>query len=162
MSLSVYVSFKVKIRSLSIFGGTLNAEVHEDIKVEKNCDLRVAALTSTGDLYLWHQSDPTLRQCLLSADRTVINHVHLNSAEMLLTTSTGKAFTGVLKPRKKNTVEINADGEETWHVKHRKRNKSESDINVLHVVKMKKVATIHRAYCFQSDPRGHNFAVLQV
>lgn len=167
---------------MSVFGGTLDWDAHDDAGSARASDLRVAVLTASGHLYLWQQSDPAVRECLLGGEhalsnrvrandggddetllrRFFVNHVQLNGSEMLLTTDTGEAFRGVVKFRKKNVAETDVEGEAMQLVRHRKRNASGVDDNFKHVVKTTKVANVYRAYSIHSDPRGQNFAVLQV
>jgi len=140
---------------MAVIGGNLNHSLDPELS-HKNRELKVAALTNTGNLFLWQESDPVLRRCVFSLNRClVVKQVTLNINNILMVTNDGEAFSGQVKPRKKKPAErLEKNSKSDFH----KFVSRDECINV----KLEKIVRVHRAVCISSDPKGQNFGIVQV
>ncbi|XP_063932773.1 inhibitor of Bruton tyrosine kinase [Zophobas morio] len=147
-------SRQLNVIQVSIFGGKLNTSLSKELSAELNRELKVVALTNTGNLLLWQESDSQLCRCIYSLNRPVIvNQVRINNSGLLFVTRDGEAFQGFIKPRKKKTV-TNNNEKSAFH----KFLDREDCISV----KLSKFPRIHRAVMITSDAKGHDYCVIQV
>lgn len=147
---------------ISIIGGKLEpALLNQEISKEFNRELKVALLTSNGNVYLWQESDPQLCRCIYSINRAVVaRQIVLNTNELLLVTDYGEAFKGVIKQRKKR---VNPQQEEKLQKNVEKSGFHkflEKDDCVLIV--LQKISKINRALSISSDIKGRDYSVVQV
>lgn len=141
---------------MAVIGGNLNHSLDPELS-HKNRELKVAALTNTGNLFLWQESDPVLRRCVFSLNRSlIVKQVTLNINNILMVTNDGEAFSGQVKPRKKKPVmeRLEKNSKSDFH----KFVSRDECVNV----KLEKIVRVHRAVCISSDPKGQNFGIVQV
>lgn len=149
-------SRQLNLIQLSVIGGKLNYTLDPDLS-NKNRTLIVAALTNTGNIMVWQETDPILRRCIFSINRALnIKQISINISHILFVTNDGEAFKGEIKPRKKKTVIVEKD-KNTKSDFHKFLEKDECIL-----VKLERIARIHRALNIQSDPKGLNFGIVQV
>ncbi|XP_050296908.1 inhibitor of Bruton tyrosine kinase [Anthonomus grandis grandis] len=140
---------------LAVIGGKLNHTLDSELS-SKNRELKVVALTNTGNVLLWQESDPVLRRCVFSINRSLnIKQVTLNINHLMFVTLDGEAFRGEAKPRKKKTVPVEKD----TSIKSDFHKFLEKDECIS--VKLERIPRVHRGIFVQSDPKGQNFAVIQ-
>ncbi|XP_019772045.2 inhibitor of Bruton tyrosine kinase isoform X1 [Dendroctonus ponderosae] len=147
-------SRQLNLVEIAVVGGNLNHSLDPELS-NKNRELRVAALTSTGNLLLWQESDAALRKCIFSIGRKLtITQVVLNMSKVLFVTRDGEAFQGEARPRKKKPTGPKEKGNKSDFHKFFDRDESLT-------VKVEKIARVHRALSIQSDPKGQNFGIVQ-
>lgn len=143
-------SRQLNVIQVSIFGGNLNT----NLSGEPNKELKVIALTNTGNLLIWQESIPQLSRCIFTLNRPIIiKQVSINNNGLLFVTKHGEAFQAVIKPRKKKPV-LPTNEKSAFH----KFLDREDCISL----KISKFPRIHRAVFITSDVKGHDFCVIQV
>ncbi|KAJ8924361.1 hypothetical protein NQ315_007157 [Exocentrus adspersus] len=156
-------SRQLNVIQIGITGGKIEipSSAQQLLSTKSHWELKVVALTNTGNLLLWQQSDPQLCRCIFSINRAiVVKQVAVNINEVLLVTDYGEAFRGHISQRKKrqsnsHIVEKPGKGNE----KSAFHKFLEKDDCIL--VQLRKVGKIHRAVSIQSDPKGKDFCVIQ-
>ncbi|XP_018574334.1 inhibitor of Bruton tyrosine kinase [Anoplophora glabripennis] len=154
-------SRQLNVVQIDITGGKVDATSLNQESKKSQWELKVVALTNTGNLLLWQQSDPQLCRCIFSINRAIIaKHVAININEVLLVTDYGEAFKGNICQRKKkhvnlNNVEKNVKGNEKSAF-HKFLEKEDCTL-----VQLKKICKIHRAIFIQSDTKGKDFCIIQ-
>lgn len=78
---------------LSVIGGTLNASLDEEILNEGPSQLTVIALTDSGELLIWQESDPHLCRCIFYRS-ILVREVCINTSGIYFVTNDGGAFKG--------------------------------------------------------------------
>ncbi|CAG9766352.1 unnamed protein product [Ceutorhynchus assimilis] len=147
-------SRQLNLVQITVIGGKLNHKLDEELS-DKTRELKVAALTNTGNVCLWQENDPVLRRCIFSINRALnIKQMSFNINNLLFVTNDGEAFKGEAKPRKKKVVDTNKNATKSDFHKF-----LEKDECLL--VKLEKIPRIHRGLSIQSDPKGLNFAIIQ-
>jgi alpha-tubulin suppressor-like RCC1 family protein len=147
-------SRQLNVIQVSIFGGKLNTSLGKDLTGEPNRELKVVALTNTGNLLLWQESDSQLCRCIYPLSRPIIvRQLSINNNGLLFVTKDGEAFQGFIRPRKKRTTNIEKSDKSAFH-KFLEREDCVS-------VKLSKFPRIHRAIAITSDVKGHDFCVIQ-
>uniref|UniRef100_A0A6P7F2T9 Inhibitor of Bruton tyrosine kinase n=1 Tax=Diabrotica virgifera virgifera TaxID=50390 RepID=A0A6P7F2T9_DIAVI len=165
-----YLCRKIASRQLnfiqvSIVGGTLDSSLlDKELAREINCELKVAVLTSDGNVLLWQGSDQQLCRCIYSINRAIVmKQIEMNLNELLMVSRDGEAFKGFIKPRKKrvtnqnkitNSVEKNQKTQKSAFHKFLEK----EDCVVL---SLQKITKIHRALSMISDLKGKDFAIIQ-
>lgn len=147
---------------IDITGGKIDAPSLNQESKKSHWELKVVALTNTGNLLLWQQSDPQLCRCIFSINRAIVTtHIAINLNEILLITDFGEAFKGHICQRKKKQANANsADKAAKSNEKSAFHKFLEKEDCVL--VQLKKICKIHRAVSIQSDSKGKDFCVIQV
>lgn len=147
-------SRQLDIVELNCFGGKLYAGSNKDLK-EPPRELKVIALTSTGNLLLWQEADAQLCRCIFTLNRPVIvKQMKLTSNGVIFVTRDGEAFQGTIKPRRKKLSTTSTSEKSAFH----KFLDREDCISV----KLSKISRVHRAIAITSDSNGHDFCVIQV
>ncbi|KAF5293017.1 hypothetical protein FQA39_LY13786 [Lamprigera yunnana] len=141
---------QLNIISVTVVGGKLNEKLDNCLLGETDYKINVVAVSHDGNLYLWQNSVPQFARCIFSINRSFnIRNVALNMNEILFITNEGEAFSGVIKFRKTqeidNSVQLQKNGFRSGHL-----------------VKITKIPNVHRAVSIHTDPKGRNFAVIQV
>ncbi|KAJ3638755.1 hypothetical protein MTP99_002089 [Tenebrio molitor] len=86
-------SRQLNVIQVSIFGGKLNTSLGKDLTGEPNRELKVVALTNTGNLLLWQESDSQLCRCIYPLSRPIIvRQLSINNNGLLFVTKDGEAF----------------------------------------------------------------------
>ncbi|KAL1502111.1 hypothetical protein ABEB36_007304 [Hypothenemus hampei] len=141
---------------ISVFGGNLNHSIDSEL-AKNSFKLKVAALTSTGNLLLWQESDPMLRRCVFGSRCLNIKQFALNINEILFVTKDGEAFKGEIKPRKKKaTTNVPKENSNTKSDFHKFIEKDECIS-----LKLERIPRVHRAVKIESDPKGQNYSIVQ-
>ncbi|EFA06701.1 inhibitor of Bruton tyrosine kinase [Tribolium castaneum] len=147
-------SRQLNVVQVCIFGGKLNTNLSKELSGEPNRELKVAALTNTGNLLIWQESVPQLSRCIYSLNRPiVVRQMTINNNGLLFVTKDGEAFQGTIKPKKKKPV-LPTIEKSAFH----KFLDREDCISI----KLSKFPRIHRAIFITSDVKGHDFCVIQV
>ncbi|XP_044265697.1 inhibitor of Bruton tyrosine kinase isoform X2 [Tribolium madens] len=148
-------SRQLNIIQVSIFGGKLNTNLSKELSTEPNRELKVAALTNTGNVLVWQESVPQLNRCIYSLNRPiVVKQMTINNNGLLFVTKDGEAFQGTIKPTKKKKTVLPTIEKSAFH----KFLDREDCISI----KLLKFPRIHRAIFITSDVKGHDFCVIQV
>nr|CAI5845111.1 unnamed protein product [Callosobruchus analis] len=152
-------SKQLDVVQMTIVGGKLdNNLLNHEVSKEYSKELKVAMLTSTGNILLWQESDPQLCRCIYSINRAVIaRQIHLNLNELLLVTDYGEAFKGTIRPRKRKATTIEKPQKTVEKSAFHKFLEKDDCILIM----LQKVSKIHRALCIQSDPKGKDYCVIQ-
>lgn len=147
---------------IDITGGKIDAPSLNQESKKSHWELKVIALTNTGNLLLWQQSDPQLCRCIFSINRAIIaRHVTINLNEILLVTDCGEAFKGYICQRKKKQISPST-ADKTMKGNEKSAFHKFLDKEDCVVVQLKKICKIHRAISIQSDSKGKDFCIIQV
>lgn len=149
-------------------GGHLDPKISSEIqqKQESN-ELKVIILTTIGNILIWQESFPQLTRCIYNLNRSlIVKDIALNKFGLLFTTSDGEVFKGELKPRKKKGRESSSKNN---HISQNSKNSHQNhqfneflEKDDCQILKINKIQNIHRGVKIQCDPKGGNFAALQV
>ncbi|XP_014289777.1 inhibitor of Bruton tyrosine kinase, partial [Halyomorpha halys] len=136
--------------------GTIGGSLSSDIVTENTGSLKVVLLTLGGCILIWQESLPQLTRCMFGLSRLItISSIFLNERQILFTSRDGEAFSGTIGQIEKQTV--NTSKEEKKSGFHKFLAKSEC-----YHIQTKRIPNVHRAVAITSDPKGKNFAVIQV
>ncbi|CAH0551472.1 unnamed protein product [Brassicogethes aeneus] len=150
-------SRQLNVIQVSIVGGKLDSSLDKDLKTNVKSELKVLALTNTGNLLLWQESDPYLCRCIFTSNRAIIiRQMSINTNGVLLVTFDGEGFQGIIKPRKKIGPIGVQEKKSTKSPFHKFLDKEDCIL-----VKLEKFPKIHRAISISSDSRGNDFCVIQ-
>ncbi|XP_065167013.1 inhibitor of Bruton tyrosine kinase [Atheta coriaria] len=134
------------IISVSIYGGKIAG------LEEKREDLRVLALTKTGNILVWQETDPQLCRCTFSLNRLLkVRQVCLNAYGLVFITDEREVFNGKFKARKKKTIQTGKK-----HFNHF------LERTACVTVQIEKVPRIYGANSVVCDAEGHNFAAIHL
>lgn len=146
---------QLNVVNLAIVGGKLDTSI-DGVSATDYRKLEVCALTDTGNILLWQESDPHLLRCIFSVNKLLkISQVTLNTSQILFVTTEGEAYEGQVKERKKRVVDSGVNSSKSAFHKF-------LDKDDCRLVKVSKIPRIHRATSIESDLKGTNFAVIQV
>ncbi|XP_066249133.1 inhibitor of Bruton tyrosine kinase [Euwallacea similis] len=149
-------SRQLNLVEIAVIGGNLNHSLDPELS-NKNRELKVAALTNTGSLFLWQESDAILRRCIFSINRSLnIIQVGLNINNVLFVTKDGEAYKGEARPRKRKAAD-KEKSDKTFKSDFHKFIDKDECISV----KLERIPRVHRAVWIQSDPKGHNYGIVQ-
>ncbi|XP_049821189.1 inhibitor of Bruton tyrosine kinase isoform X2 [Aethina tumida] len=143
------------IVQLSVIGGTLNASLDEEILNEGPSQLTVVALTDSGELLIWQESDPHLCRCIFYRS-ILVREVCINTNGIYFVTNDGGAFKGTVKARK-NMRPASHHDKKRMKVQFNKFLEKENCVTI----KLERIPKIHRALSIASDPHGNDFCIIQ-
>ncbi|CAG9862774.1 unnamed protein product [Phyllotreta striolata] len=158
-------SRQLNVVQISVIGGTLDVSLLDKKTIkEVNTELKIAALTNTGNVSLWQGSDQKLCRCIYSINRAIVmKQISINLNELLLVSDNGEAFKGFARPRK---IKSSAVGKKQNQDKEQKTKKKSPfhaflDKNDCIVVNLQKIPKIHRALSIASDSKGKDYCIIQ-
>lgn len=144
-------SKQLDVKQIATIGGSLSS----DLVTENGGSLKVVLLTTGGSILIWQETLPQLTRCMFGLSRLLtISSIFLNERQILFTSRDGEAFSGTIGQIEKQTVNTS---KETKSGFHKFLAKSEC-----YHIQTKRIPNVHRAVGITSDPKGKNFAVIQV
>ncbi|KAK7084094.1 hypothetical protein SK128_012683 [Halocaridina rubra] len=152
----------IGIVKIACIGGHLDSRIGaEGLKSQGGASLKIAVLIGggVGHLYLWTEDNAHLSRCLFSINRKIILVdfcISVNS--LVFVTDDGEAFSAIaLPPRKRKAADKGLA--KTWGPSG-KFNEF-VDRNSCIMLRLSRIAGLHRTVTIVCDPKGRNFAALQ-
>ncbi|CAH1408250.1 unnamed protein product [Nezara viridula] len=135
--------------------GTIGGSLSSDLVTENGGSLKVVLLTLGGSILIWQESLPQLTRCMFGLSRLInISSIFLNERQILFTSRDGEAFSGTIGQIEKQTVNSSKEMKSGFH-------KFLAKSECYHI-QTNRIPNVHRAVAITSDPKGKNFAVIQV
>ncbi|XP_075218309.1 inhibitor of Bruton tyrosine kinase [Lycorma delicatula] len=145
---------KLNVAKVVVSGGQLNAKADNKILMDQGGeDLMIVVLTTIGKIFIWLESIPQLTRCSYSIHRSIeITDIHVYYQNLLLATKDGEGFRGemVAKSKKKLSNSVGMP------------KSSGTDKDDYLSIKLHRLPHLHRTVSITSDPKGCNFAAVQV
>lgn len=145
-------SRQLGVVKLAIVGGQLNSKLDAKLIEKGGHELQVLALMNSGNLLYWQDSFPQFIRCIVPFHRgLVFKDITLNRTSMLVVTEDGEAYQATVRPKNKKKPSISPA-----------KNTATDFVEEFHHLKMTRLPNVHRGVCVAADPKGQNFAVIQV
>ncbi|RZF45920.1 hypothetical protein LSTR_LSTR008297 [Laodelphax striatellus] len=131
---------KLPISSVCVVGGTLNARSDTKSLIEQGGQkLQLLTLTTDGMIHVWQETQFQLQPCTFNLQRRlVITDVCLSRSNVLFSTHDGNGFIGNLSTKSPS------NGADVPHIE------------------LQRLPHLHRTTSITCDPKGRNFAAVQV